>query len=164
MVNVTCLLVTFLCMSKRSNTLKEAHPVKRTRLALGFWLAHPPQTTHSQPTQPGNTSLFVTVNQPDERCGILQAQHRVLSSTSGPPAETSTSKSPHPPPPANFEDSVPPLEAINDQDPTGPQEEPTVKPKRKRYTTTAVSDVSYWFPCWTWMKFVPEPTYRMDWV
>ena len=123
-------------MSKRSNTLKEALPVKRTRLAPGFRLARPPQATRSQPTQPVNTSLFVTVNQPDERRGVLQAQHRVLSLTSGPPADTS-----------NVEDSASLLEVIDDQNPTGPQEEPTVKPKRKRYTTTAVSDVSYRFSC-----------------
>ena len=148
--------VTFLrvnCMSKWSNTLKEAPPVKCTRLAPGFRLARPPQATHSQPTQPVNTSLFVTVNQPDEWCGVLQAQHRVLSLTSGPPAETS-----------NVEDSASLLEVIDDQNPTRPQEELTVKPKRKRYTTTAVSDVSYQFSCWTWTKFLPEPTCWMAWV
>ena len=132
-------------MSKRSNTSKEALPAKRTRLALGFRLARPPpQATPSQPTHPGNTSLFITVNQPDERRGILQAQHRVLSSTFGDPAETSTPNSPVPPPPPTLEDSALPFELIDDtQNPTVPQEELTVKPKRKRYTTNAVSLVPY---------------------
>lgn len=125
-------------MSKRPNSPNEAPPIKRIRLRPGFRLARPDPVA-SQATPPLNTSLFVTVSQPDERRGILQAQNRILSST--PAAQVAASDLSTPPPPSTSESDVPPPPEpdIDIQDQPAPQgEEQTVNPTRKRNTATIV--------------------------
>ena len=73
------------------------------------------------------------MSQPDERCGVLQAQTQVLPSqqvSSVPTINPTTSSA----------SSPPPVEPINgSQVEHAPlEQEETVKPKRKRYTMNAV--------------------------
>lgn len=121
-------------MSKRSNDSKEAPPAKRYRKPAGFRLARP---CPSQPSTSlsSNTSVFVTVSQPDERRGALQAQTRILPSHQGssvPTIDPTTSSTSSPPP-------VEPVTGSSvEHTPPEQDSEQTVKPKRKRYTTNAV--------------------------
>jgi len=126
-------------MSKRPNSPNEAPPVKRTRLRPGFRLARSAPVA-SQSTSSSIGSLFITVNQPDERRGILQAQNRILPSV---PA-TSIAATPDlssPLQPSTLESNVPPPSESNtdpEDQPVPQGEEQTVKPKRKRNTKNAV--------------------------
>ena len=115
-------------MSKGSNDSKEVPPAKQYCKPAGFRLARP------GPSQPStslssNTSVFVTVSQPDEWRGTLQAQTRVLPSQQVPTIDPTTPSS----------SSPLPVEPV-DGSPVGhaPPEEETVKPKRKRYTMNTV--------------------------
>lgn len=127
----------FFSMSKRQSSSNELSRIpKRQR---GFRRARPAPSS-SQPTDPSsNTSLFITVSQPDERRGILQARHRVLPSTSGPSVvptpDLSTSF-------LSYASDSQTTESVDlnsgIQDNPAPQEQQTVKPKRKRNTTNAV--------------------------
>lgn len=124
-------------MSKRTNSSNEIPPPKRSRKPAGFRLARPPPVS-SQPSNTNSssgTSLFVTVNQPEEGRGTLQAQNRLLTSTQGP----STSPSPEfhaqlpIEPSTEFQDSDEPIQNQDEQ-----IQQQTDKPKRKRYMTNAV--------------------------
>jgi hypothetical protein len=66
-------------MSKRTNSLTEIPPPKRSRRPAGFRVARPAPVSLQPSTS--STSLFVTVNQPDNQRGIFEAQSRVLTST-----------------------------------------------------------------------------------
>ena len=114
-------------MTKRTNSSKEIPPAKRSRRRAGFRLARPvPDSSQPSGTQAStSTSLFVTVRQPDEQRGLLEAQNRVLTSTQESHAEPSIE--PH----TDFQD-----ESIRIQN--EPIQEDTVNPKRKRNTTNAV--------------------------
>jgi hypothetical protein len=127
-------------MSKRTNSSTEIPPPKRSRRPAGFRVARPAPVS-SQPSSSTIRSLFVTVNQPDEQRGNLEAQNRVLltstASTQG--SSTSPSQESHvqlpTEPNTEFQD-IPQI-----QDEPIPIHEPTVKPKRKRNMTNAVC---YW--------------------
>ena len=73
------------------------------------------------------------MSQPDEQHGILQAQTRVLPSQQ-------VSSVPTINPTTSSESSPPPVEPINGSqvEHAPPEQEETVKPKWKRYTTNAV--------------------------
>lgn len=124
-------------MTKRTNASNEVPPAKRSRRAPGFRLARPASIpSESQPSTSTSTSLFVTVNQSDERPGTLTAQNRLLASTHGPSTSTSSS-------PSSLEGLLPhafePDTEIQDEPiPQLQQPEETIKPKRKRNTTIAV--------------------------
>jgi len=130
-------------MSKRSNDSKDVLPAKRSRRPAGFRFARPPPGS-SQPSasSSSNTSVFVTVSQPHEQRGNLQAETRVLSSQQGSTAVPDASLSSSTP----ESQTPPPVELDNwshGEPPAAPSvQEETVKPKRKRYTTNAVCDTS----------------------
>lgn len=128
-------------MSKRlSSSNKEPLPKRSRRKPAGFRLARPAP----DPTQPpsSNTSLFITVSQPDERRGILQAQNRVLFSTPVPSdvntPNSSTQPLTLPPDSPHTTESVKPYDDTQNIDPSSPEERQTSKIKRKRNTTNAV--------------------------
>lgn len=130
-------------MSKRLSSSNEGPLPKRShRQPAGFRLARPPPDASqaSQPTSSSDTSLFVTVSQPDERRNVLQAQNRVLFSTPGPsvvPTPDSSTPSSNPPSESHTTASV--EQYSEPQDEPAPQEQQqTGKPKRKRNTTNAV--------------------------
>ena len=104
--------------------------VKRTRRQPGFRLARPAPV---QPSSSSNSSLFVTVRQPDEQRGILQAQNRILSSIPDPSISTQDIS----PPSLSLEYDTP-----QDVEDVESNVEIQDKPKRKRYTTNAVSYIS----------------------
>ena len=72
-------------MSKQQNSSDEVPATKRSRKAAGFCLARP--VPASQPSASSNASLFITVMQVEERCGILKS--RPLSNNApGPTIDT----------------------------------------------------------------------------
>ena len=124
-------------MSKRTNSSNEVPPPKRSRRPAGFHLARPVPVSMQPSTSTSSTSLFVTVSQPDEQHGILEAQNRVLTSTQT-NQDLSTSSSPM----SHAQLPIEPNTELLDE-PIQIQDEPLqsekVKPKRKRDTTNAVS-------------------------
>ena len=121
-------------MSKRPSTADERPLPKRSqRPPPGFRLARPAQVL-LQPSSgsPSNTSLFVTVKRPDEQCGILQAQNRILSLVPVPPVSTADISSPSLS--SKYDTSL--LVTVE------PDTEIQDKPKRRRNTTNAVSYTS----------------------
>jgi hypothetical protein len=123
-------------MSKRTNSSDEVPPAKRSRRPAGFRLTRTAPVP-SQPSSSANSSLFVTITQPDKRRGILQAQNRVLPSTHGRTSSSSSSPSP-----SEAQLPIEPIEPnteIPDEPELIPQaQQQTVKPKRKRNMTNAV--------------------------
>ena len=114
-------------MTKRPHSPGAALPPKRSRKPSGFRVARPPPT-NSQRSTLSNSSLFVTVSQPDERRGTVSTQSRVISSTSSPSTTTSTS--------ANVSEPEIVTESTAEFEPT--PEPQFVKPKRKRKTKNTV--------------------------
>jgi hypothetical protein len=98
-------------MSKRTNSSNEIPPPKRPRKPAGFRLARPAPVS-SQPSNSSiSTSLFITVSQPEERCGTLQVQNRLLTSTQGPSTSPLPESQSQPPiePNTEFQDSDEPI-------------------------------------------------------
>jgi hypothetical protein len=121
-------------MSKRSSSLNEVPPAKRSRRAAGFRLARAGPVSAEPSTSSSSTSLFVTVSQPQEGRGTLQAQNRVLPSTQDSSATSSKVTNAQP----VFDRDT---EAYHDetiQNPEDPLLQQTPKPKRKRNMTNAV--------------------------
>jgi hypothetical protein len=95
-------------------------------------LARPPPVSSQPTTSTTSRSLFVTVNQPDEQRGILEAQNRVLTSTTstqGPSTSPSQSNTEFQDIPQIEDEPIPIHEPIQQQN---------IKPKRKRNMTNAV--------------------------
>ena len=115
-------------MTKRPHSPGAALPPKRSRKPSGFRIARPPPTS-SQPSTLSNSSLFVTVSQPDDRRGTVITQPRIIASTSSPSTTTSTSS-------ANVSKPEIVTESTAEFGPT--PEPPAVKPKRKRKTKNTV--------------------------
>lgn len=73
-------------MSKRTNLSSDSNPTKRARRPAGFRAARPPSAPTPASTASGsastlpslNTSVFVTVRQPEEPRGALKRHTRVL--------------------------------------------------------------------------------------
>ena len=123
-------------MSKRTNSSSEVPPAKCSRRPAGFHQTRTAPVPASQPTSSANTSLFVTISQPDKQRGILQAQNRVLTSTHGPTTSSSSSSEAQLP--------IEPNTEIRDK-PIPQAQQPTVKPKRKRNMTNAVGyPLNFW--------------------
>lgn len=126
-------------MSKRlGSSNEEPLPKRSRRKPAGFRLARPaPESTASS-----NTSLFVTVTQPDQRRGILQAENRVLFSMPVPSVvdtpNTSTQPLTLPPDSPGTTESVEPYNDPQNIEPGSPEQLQTSKIKRKRNTTNAV--------------------------
>jgi hypothetical protein len=122
-------------MSKRPGSTTEANPSKRARKPAGFRAARSISTLQ---TNTSNSSLFVTVTQPNERRGILKARTRIFHNSPEPPASSSTpdthSNAPKPAVDTQYDD-------ISDPLPESPSvvEVPDPNPKRKRHTKNAVS-------------------------
>jgi hypothetical protein len=115
-------------MTKRPNSPNfTAPPPKRSRKPAGFRVARRPPTNSQTPS--ANSSLFVTVSQPDERRVTLEANSRVISSASIQSQPPSIS---------------PEAEQCNDSTCNSgaeigpPPEQEPVKPKRKRKTKNTV--------------------------
>ena len=126
-------------MSKQTNSSIEIPPAKHSRRPAGFRVAHPLPVS-SQPGTSSTTSrsLFVTVNHPDEQSGILEAQNRVLTSTTSTQgSSTSPSQESLPIEPNTEFQDIPQIqdESILIHEPL---QQETVKPKRKRNLTNAV--------------------------
>ena len=121
-------------MAKRPSSPNAGHPPKRSHKLAGFRVARPPPSG-SQHSSSSNSSLFITVK-PHERCGILNTQTRVFSSTPDPSTSPSISTN-DPEPEVEQYDSV---DLGADTGPT-PEPEPD-KPKRKRKTKNAVRNSS----------------------
>lgn len=70
-------------MSKRAISSSNTNTTKRARKSTGFRVARPPPASTQAPTSTpnSNTSVFVTVRQPNETHGRLEAQTRVLESS-----------------------------------------------------------------------------------
>jgi hypothetical protein len=121
-------------MSKRSSSLNEVPPAKRSRRPAGFRLARAGPVSAEPSTSSSSTSLFVTVSQPEERRGTLQAENRVLPSTQDSSATSSEVTNAQ----AAFDRDI---EAYHDET-IQIQEDPllqqTPKAKRKRNMTNAV--------------------------
>ena len=127
-------------MSKQPFSTDRTPPAKCSCRQPGFRLAHPAPVSVSLQLGSGlssNTSLFVTVKQPDEQHGILQAQNRILPSVLDPSPPVSTPDISTTSLSSEYDTSLP-VEAdpeIQDK-PTG---------KQKRNTTNAVSYTSqFW--------------------
>lgn len=121
-------------MSKRINSSIEIPPAKRSRRPAGFRVARPPPVS-SQPSTSTSRSLFVTVNQPDEQRGTLEAQNRVLTSTTSTQgSSTLPSQESHAQLPIEPNTEFQDIPQIQDE----PIQQQTVKPKRKRNMTNAV--------------------------
>jgi hypothetical protein len=114
-------------MTKRPHSPGAALPPKRSRKPSGFRVARPPPT-NSQPSTLSNSSLFITVSQPDERRVTVTTQSRIIASTSSPSTATSTS--------ANVSEPEIVTESTAEVEPT--PEPQFVKPKRKRKTKNTV--------------------------
>lgn len=135
-------------MTKRPNSPNAAPPPKRSRPPAGFHVArHPP--TSSQPSTPSaNSSVFVTVSQPDERRGTLAANTRVISSTQAQAPSPSISAKAE-----QWNDN-----AVNSGADIGPPaEQEPVKPKRKRKTKNAVCNF-YKIACFVYSKLSSGPS------
>jgi hypothetical protein len=136
-------------MTKRSSSPNAAPPPKRSRKPAGFRVARPPPTDSQQSS---NSSLFITVCQPDERRVTLKAQTRVLASTPDP--STISTNNPEPE-----------VEQWNDSLNSGADAVPTtepelVKPKRQRKTRNTVRIFSN-ILCLLYSKLSKAPTERM---
>lgn len=122
-------------MSKRPGSATEANPPKRTRNPAGFRAA---RSTSALQANPSNSTLFVTVSQPNERRGILKAQTRIFHNSPEPPASSSTLATPSNAPEPAVDTQ---LDDILDPSPESPSvvDVPDPNPKRKRNTKNAVS-------------------------
>ena len=126
-------------MLKRTNSSNEVPPAKRSRRLAGFHLARTASASVSSQSSSGSTSLFITVSQSDERCGILRAQNRVLASAHGPSTSPSSlSLEPHSQLPIDPSTAEIQDDPIPQDEPIHQEQQQTVKPKRKRNTTNAV--------------------------
>jgi len=135
-------------MSKRPNPSNNAPLIKRSCKLAGFWLAWqfpPTSETSGSSSSSSKTSLFITVNQPDERHGTLRAQTCLLSGTSEPLAQTSTS----PETPESYAQTSSNLQhdagaeaGYTKSQPEVEGPEQNTKPKRKRYTKNLVGNFS----------------------
>ena len=119
-------------MSKHlSSSKEEPLPKRPRRKPAGFRLARPAP----DPAPSSNTSLFVTVSQPDERRGILQAQNRVLFSTPVPSVvdtpNSSTQSLIFPPDSPQTTESVELYNDTQNIEPGSPEQRQTSKIKRK---------------------------------
>jgi hypothetical protein len=114
-------------MKKRPHSPTAALPSKRSRKPIGFRLARP-SPMNSQPSALSNSSLFITLSQPDERRVTVASQPRIIASTSSPSMTTSTS--------ANVSEPEIMTESTAELEPT--PEPQFVKPKRNRKTKNAV--------------------------
>ena len=108
-------------MPKHSSSPNAVPPPKCSCKPAGFHVAQPPPTDSQQSS---NSSLFITVCQPDERRVTLKAQTQVLASTPDP--STISTNNPEPE-----------VEQWNDSLNSGADAVPTtepelVKPKRQK--------------------------------
>jgi hypothetical protein len=148
-------------MSKRPGSATEANPPKRTRKPAGFRAA---RATSALQANSFNSTLFVTVTQPNERGGTLKAQSRIFSDAPEPPAPSSN---PAPSSPSSTPATHPNLpepaidtqhdDALDTLDPLAEIEVSDPKPKRKRYTKNAVS---YCYAFWAF--FIKKKPPRID--
>ena len=115
-------------MTKHPNSPNLVPPPKRSRKPAGFRVAQrPPPNSQTPSSSCSNSSLFVTVSQPDELCVSITAKTRVLSSTQDQP------------PPPIVSPEAEPVEQWNESvDIEPPPEQEPVKPKRKRNTKNMV--------------------------
>ena len=139
-------------MTKRSSSLNAAPPPKCSRKPTGFCVAQPPPTNSQQSS---NSSLFITICQPDERRVTLKAQTWVLAST--PDLSTISTNNPEPE-----------VEQWNDSLNLGADAVPTtepelMKPKRQRKTRNTVHIFSN-ILCLLYFKLSKAPTERMAWI
>lgn len=122
-------------MSKRTNPSNDAPQAKRSRKLAGFRLARqflPTSETSGSNSSSSKTSLFITVNQPDERRGALRAQTRLLSGTPEPLAQNS----------GNLQHGAEAEEGYAESQLEVERPEQNAKPKRKRYTRNLVGNFS----------------------
>ena len=116
-----------------SSSNEEPLPKRSHRKPAGFRLARPAPDPAQPPSS--NTSLFIMVSQPDERCGILQAQNRVLFSTPVPSdvdtPNSSTQPLTLPPDSPHTTESVEPYDDTQNIDPGSPEQQQTSKIKQK---------------------------------
>lgn len=143
---ISCLPVfitssSFPSMSKHPIPSNDAPPTKCSRKLAGFQLAwqFPPTSDTPGLSSSCKTSLFITVNQPDERCVILRTETRLLSGTA---QSSSTSESPESYMQTSSNSQLHDARAEIDytesqQEVKGPEQ--NTKPKRKRNTNNLVS-------------------------
>lgn len=120
-------------MTKRPHSPGAALPPKRSRKPSGFCIAQPPPT-NSQPSTLSNSSLFITVSQPDEQRVTVTTQSRIIASTSSPSTTTSTS--------ANVSEPEIVTESTAEVEPTPEPQFVKLKRKRKRKNTVFIRLIS----------------------
>ena len=133
-------------MTKRPISPNAAPPPKRSRKPAGFRLARRPPTNSQTPSST-NTSLFVTVSQPDEQRVTLEASNRVISSAQSQPSISAEAE--------QWNDSTGISGADSEIGPP-PEQEP-MKPKRKRKTKNAVCNF-YKIACFVYSKLSSGPS------
>jgi hypothetical protein len=139
-------------MTKRPNSPNAAPPPKRSRKPAGFRVARRPPTNSQTPSgSSANSSLFITVSQPDERRVTLEANSRVISSASTQSQPPSIS-----PEAEQWNDST-----CNSGAEIGPPpEQEPVKPKRKRKTKNTVCNF-YHISCLLYSNLSSGPSRGM---
>ena len=117
-------------MTKRPNSPNAAPPPKHSHKPAGFRIARHPLTNSQTPS--ANSSLFVTVSQPDERRVTLEANSWVISSASTQPQPPSIS-----PEAEQWNDST----CNSGAEIEPPPEQEPAKPKRKRKRKNTVCNL-----------------------
>jgi hypothetical protein len=137
-------------MTKRPNSPNAAPPPKRSRKPAGFRVAQRPPTDSLTPSST-NSSLFITLSQPDKRRVTLEANTQVISSASTQPQSPSISLDVEQRNDSTCDSSaeIGPL----------PEQEP-VKPKRKRKTKNTVCNF-YDISCLLYSNLSSGPSRRM---
>jgi len=137
-------------MTKCPNSPNTAPPPKCSRKPAGFRVAQRPPTNSQTPSS-ANSSLFITVSQPDERRVTLEANSQVISSASTQSQPPSVS-----PETEQWNDST-----CNSGAEIGPPpEQEPVKPKRKRKTKNTVCNF-YDIPCLLYSNLSSGPSRGM---